>query len=109
MNQNCRWFVEALRDACNHALEDGMIGDQLGHIESIEVTDAGFSPADLTDVKALEKVRPILLSVTCFGAYSPTEARRVHENQGIIDVMTLVAQYLADRAVGLKESFDDLR
>ena len=109
MNQNCRWFVEALRDACNHALEDGMIGDQTDHIEKIEVTDAGFSPADLTDVKALEKVRPIALRVTCWGAYSPTECRRVYEDQGIIQVMTLVAQYLADRAVGLKESFDDLR
>jgi hypothetical protein len=110
MNQNCRWFVEALRDACNHALEDGMIGDQMGHIESIEVTDAGFWPADLTtDVKALEDVRPIELRVTCWGAYSPTECRRVYEDQGIIQVMTLVAQYLADRAVGLKESFDDLR
>jgi hypothetical protein len=94
MNQNCRWFVQALRDACDHALEDGMIGDQMGHIESIEVTDTGS---------------PMELKVTCFGAYSPTEARRVHENQGIIQVMDLVARYLADRAVGLKQSFDDLR
>jgi len=94
MNQNCRWFVQALRDACDHALEDGMIGNQMGHIESIEVTDTGS---------------PMELKVTCFGAYSPTEARRVHENQGIIQVMDLVARYLADRAVGLKESFDDLR
>ena len=109
MNQNCRWFVEALRDACNHALEDGMIGDQTDHIESIEVTDYGHSPADLTDVKELEKVRPISLRVTCWGAYSPTECRRVHENQGIIQVMYLVAVFLASRAVGLKQSFDDLR
>lgn len=94
MNQNCRWFVHALRDACDHALSDGMIGNQMGHIESIEVTDAGS---------------PMELKVTCFGAYSPTEARRVHENQGIIQVMDLVARYLADRAVGLKQSFDDLR
>ena len=94
MNQNCRWFVQALRDACDHALSDGMIGDQMGHIESIEVTDTGS---------------PMELKVTCFGAYSPTEARRVHENQGIIQTMDMVARYLADRAVGLKQSFDDLR
>jgi hypothetical protein len=94
MQDNTRWFVQALRDACDHALKDGMIGNQTGHIESIKVTYAGS---------------PMELEVTCFGAYSPTEAQRVHKNLGIIHVMDLVARYLADRAVGLKESFDDLR
>ncbi len=88
-----RWFVEALRDACNHALEDGMVGDQMGHIEDIEVTDNDS---------------PVMLKVTCFGAYSPTECRKVHENQGVIQVADLVARYLADRSVGLKDTLDDL-
>ena len=94
MDSNMRWFIEALRDTCNQALEDGIVGDQMCHIEKVEVTDRGS---------------PILLNVTCFGAYSPTEARRVYKNQGIIDVMDRVARFLADRAVGLKDSFDDLR
>lgn len=105
-NHTIRWFVEALRDACNAALEDGIIGDHgMGHIENIEVTDPGFSPAD---VRELEKVRPISLRVTCFGAYSPTESRRVYEDQGVIQVADLVARYLADRSIGLKDTLDDL-
>lgn len=92
-NHTIRWFVEALRDACNEALKDGMVGDQLGHIEDIEVTDNGS---------------PIMLKVTCSGAYSPTECRRVHDNQSVMDVADLVAGYLADRGIGLKDSLDDL-
>ncbi len=89
-----RWFVEALRDACNHALEDGMVGDQLGHIEDIEVTDNGS---------------PIMLKVTCFGAYSPTESQRVYENLSVMDVGDLVGRYLTDRGFGLKTTLDDLK
>lgn len=92
-NHTIRWFVEALRDACNHALQDGMVGDQMGHIEDIEVTDNGS---------------PIMLKVTCFGAYSPTECRKVYEDQGVIQVADLVARYLADRSIGLKDTLDDL-
>jgi hypothetical protein len=103
-----RWFVEALRDACDQALKDDMVGDQTSHIEKIEVTDPGFKPADLTDVKELEKVRPISLRVTCWGAYSPTECRRVYEDQGVIQVADMVARYLADRSIGLKDTLDDL-
>ncbi|NBT76029.1 hypothetical protein EBZ80_21535 [bacterium] len=99
MDSNLRWFVHALRDACDYALSDGMIGNQMGHIESIEVTEC--------DIDA--EHAPIMLKVTCFGAYSPTEARRVHENQSIVEVMDRVARYLGDRAIGLKDSFDDLR
>ncbi len=94
MDSNTRWFIEALRDACNHALEDGMVGDQMGHIESIEVTDSGT---------------PIELKVTCFGAYSPTECRRVYENQGVIQVADMVARFLADRSIGLKTTLEDLK
>jgi hypothetical protein len=86
--------VEALRDACNHALEDGMVGDQLGHIEDIEVTDNGS---------------PIMLKVTCFGAYSPTESQRVYENLSVMDVGDLVGRYLTDRGFGLKTTLDDLK
>ncbi len=89
-----RWFVEALRDACNHALEDGMVGDQMGHIEDIEVTDNGS---------------PIMLKVTCVGAYSPTECRRVYENKSVMDVAEAVAGALADRSIGLKTTLDDLK
>lgn len=89
-----RWFVAALRDACNHALEDGMVGDQLGHIEDIEVTDNGS---------------PVMLKVTCFGAYSPTESQRVYENLSVMDVGDLVGRYLTDRGFGLKTTLDDLK
>lgn len=105
-NHTIRWFVEALRDACNQALEDDMVGHHaLGHIESIEVTDPGFSPPD---IRSLERVRPILLRVTCFGAYSPTECRRVYEDQGVIQVADMVARHLAERSIGLKDTLDDL-
>lgn len=86
MDHNSRLFVTALRDACNRALEDedGRVGEQDGHIETIEVTDTGS---------------PILLRVTCFGSYSPTEARRVHADQGVIDVMSMVARFMSGRAL----------
>lgn len=105
-NHTIRWFVEALRDACNAALEDGMIGDQMGHIENIEVTNPGvsyrFENGEFTPGS------PIMLKVTCFGAYSPTECRRVYENQGVIQVADMVARHLADRSIGLKDTLDDL-
>lgn len=106
MNRQLRWFVEALRDACDEALKDGMVGDQMGHIENIEVTDPG-EPMDF-NVRGRSTGRPIMLKVTCFGAYSPTECREVHENQGVIQVADLVARYLADRSIGLKDTLDDL-
>lgn len=102
-----RWFIEALRDACNHALEDGIVGDQMGHIEDIEVTDPG-EPMDFT-VRGRSTGKPIMLKVTCFGAYSPTECRKVYEDQGVIQVADLVARFLADRSVGLKTTLDDLK
>lgn len=94
MTDKTRWFVEALRDACNRALEDGIVGDQMGHIEKIEVTDTGS---------------PLGLRVTCFGAYSPTECRRVYEDQGVIQVADMVARHLADRSIGLKRTLDELK
>lgn len=93
--QTIRWFVEALRDACNQALEDDMVGHHaLGHIEDIEVTDEGC---------------PIGLRVTLCGAYSPTESQKVYENQSVMDVATMVANHLADRSIGLKTTLDDLK
>lgn len=86
MDSNTRWFIKTLRDVCNQTLEDNMVGSQTGHIEKIEVTDPGA---------------PIQLRVTCYGAYSPFEATRVHENQGVYDVMQMIAGYLADRATRL--------
>lgn len=101
-----RWFIEALRDACNHALEDGMIGDQMGHIEDIEVTDPGvssrFENGDFVSGS------PINLKVTTFGAYSPTECRKVYEDLGVIQVADMVARFLADRSIGLKDTLDDI-
>lgn len=84
MDSKARWFVCALRDACDAALEDGRVGEQTGHIEKIEVTATGS---------------PILMRVTCYGDYSPTEATRVFEDQGVIDVMDKVALYLSSRAI----------
>ena len=84
MEHNSRLFVTALRDACNRALEDGRVGEQIGHIETIEVTGTGA---------------PILLRVTCFGAYSPEESQRVYDDQGIVQVMDMVARFIAGRAV----------
>ena len=42
---------------------------------------------------------PLLLRVTCYGDYSPTEATRVYENQSVVEVMDCVARYLANRAM----------
>ena len=106
MNDQLRWFIEALRDACNVALEDGMVGDQMGHIENIEVTDPGVSYR--LENGEFTPGSPIMLKVTCFGAYSPTECRRVYENQGVIQVADMVARYLADRSIGLKDTLDGL-
>ena len=106
-NHTIRWFVEALRDACNYALEDGMIGNQMGHIEDIEVTDPG-EPMDF-NVRGRSTGRPIMLKVTCFGAYSPTESQRVYENLSVMDVGDLVGRYLTDRGFGLKTTLDDLK
>lgn len=106
MNRQLRWFVEALRDACDEALKDGMVGDQMDHIENIEVTDPGvsyrFENGEFTPGS------PITLKVTCFGAYSPTECRRVYEDQGVIQVADMVARHLAGRSIGLKDTLDDL-
>lgn len=105
--ETIRWFIEALRDACNEALKDGMVGHHaLDHIEDIEVTDSGTSY--ISEKDGFQHSSPIMLKVTCFGAYSPTECRRVYENQSIIEVASLVARLLADRGLGLKDSFDDL-
>lgn len=98
MADKTRWFIEALRDACNEALEDGVVGGQTGHIEKIEVTDPG-TPMDFT-VRGHTAGSPIQLRVTTFGAYSPTECRRVRENQSVIEVATMVACYLAERSLG---------
>lgn len=84
MDNNSRLFVTALRDACNRALEDGRVGTQTGHIETVDVTDAGS---------------PILLRVSCYGDYSPTEATRVYHDQGVVDVMHRVARFIANRAM----------
>jgi hypothetical protein len=107
VDSNTRWFIEALRDACDHALEDGMVGDQMGHIESIEVTDSGTSR--ICENSGFVHSTPIMLKVTCFGAYSPTECRRVYENQGVIQVADMVARFLADRSIGLKTTLEDLK
>ena len=105
-NHTVRWFVEALRDACDEALKDGMVGDQMGHIENIEVTDPGTSR--VCENTGFVHNTPIMMKVTCFGAYSPTECRRVYEDQGVIQVADMVARYLADRSIGLKDTLDDL-
>lgn len=96
-----RWFVEALRDACNEALEDGMVGGQTGHIEKIEVTNPG-ALMDFT-VPGRTTGSFIQLRVTTFGAYSPTNCRRVRENQSVIEVATMVACYLAERSLGVSQ------
>lgn len=101
MADKTRWFIEALRDACNEALQDGMVGDQMGHIEKIEVTDPGKSFR--FDENGFAKGSPIQLRVTTFGAYSPTECRRVKEGQSVIEVATMVACYLAERSLGISE------
>jgi hypothetical protein len=103
MDNNSRIFVTALRDACNRALEDGRIGEQDGHIETIEVTEPG-QRAELRlneagQVEQIGKTIPMELCVTCFGSYSPTEARRVYTYQGAIQVMAMVAQFIAGRAI----------
>ncbi len=85
MDHNSQLFLTALRDACNRALADGRVGEQTGHIETIEVIDNGC---------------PILMRVTCFGNYSPDESRRVYdEDQGIVQVMDMVARFMAGRAI----------
>jgi acetaldehyde dehydrogenase (acetylating) len=84
VDKNSRLFVTALRDACNRALEDGRVGTQTDHIETIEVTDAGS---------------PILLRVTCYGDYSPEEATRTHSDQSVVAVMKRVASYISGRAL----------
>lgn len=101
MADKTRWFIEALRDACNEALQDGMVGDQMGHIEKIEVTDPG-TPVDFS-VRGRSTGSPIQLKVTTFGAYSPTECRRVKEGQSVIEVADMVASYLAMRGIGLSQ------
>jgi hypothetical protein len=77
-------FVTALRDACNRALEDGRVGTQNGHIETIEVTDASS---------------PIMLRVTCYGDYSPEEATRVYNEQSVVETMDRVARLIGGRAL----------
>lgn len=101
MADKTRWFIEALRDACNEALQDGMVGDQMGHIETIEVTDPGTSRR--CEKSGFMHSSPIMLRVTTFGAYSPTECRRVKENQSVIEVATMVASYLAERSLGISQ------
>lgn len=96
-----RWFIEALRAACDEALKDMMVGDQMGHIEKIEVTDPG-TPVDFSVIGRVTG-SPIQLKVTTFGAYSPTECRRVKEGQSVIEVATMVACYLAERSLGISE------
>lgn len=51
---------------------------------------------------------PIGLRVTLSGAYSPTESQKVHENQSVMDVATMVANHLADRGIGMK-NLNDLK
>ena len=103
MDHNSQLFVTALRDACNRALEDGRIGEQDGHIETIEVTEPG-QRAELRlneagQVEQIGKTIPMKLRVTCFGSYSPTEAQRVYSDQGAIQVMDMVASFIAVRAI----------
>lgn len=103
MEHNSRLFVTALRDACNRALEDGRVGEQNDHIETIEVTEPG-QRAELRlneagQVEQIGKTIPMKLRVTCFGSYSPTEAQRVYSDQGAIQVMDMVASFIAGRAI----------
>jgi hypothetical protein len=103
VDNNSRVFVTALRDACNRALEDGRIGEQDGHIETIEVTKPGQRAElrlnDAGQVEQIGQTIPMELRVTCFGSYSPTEARRVYSDQGAIQVMDMVARFIAGRAI----------
>ena len=91
MNKN-RWFVEKLLEACQAALEDGRIGTQCNHVENIEVTDS----------------KKIALKVSCFGDYSPEESSKEYQDQGVFDVMHMVAGYLASRAVKRLDNFEGL-
>jgi hypothetical protein len=60
-------------------------------------------------VEVVSNRTPMDLNVHCFGAYSPTQAEKVHGPIGICETMDLVARYLGDRAIGLKEDFDGLK
>lgn len=96
MNDKRRWFVEKLLEACQAALQDERIGTQSNHIEKVEVTDRGLEG-------------PIGLRVRCFGDFSADESVREHENQGVFDVMHMVAGYMASRAMNRIDSLDEFK
>lgn len=90
------WFVRLLREACDAALEDGVVGSQTGHIERVEVTDPGHGKSHIT------------LSVVTWDDFSIEECRSEDLERSVLEVMNQVSNYMAARALSRIDGFDDL-